>query len=237
MFTRPKNGAEPPSNPNSAVADHKNGGAPAANEQPEAAPLEAPVNELERLREILYGSQSRTQEQRLARLEARQETLRQELTSLVNDKISSLQDTLTIQLGELRRELSNLLQQQSQEQQAQLQASRKELLQRMDQQDNELAEKARSNQQSLNEKVERLAAESITQARNVQKELGERIDRQNAEQIERSRALQQETRQRDEALRDELTTLAAALDGKKISRQDMSQMLAELAYRLQSKND
>jgi len=63
------------------------------------------------------------------------------------------------------------------------------------------------------------------------------LDKQSAEQTERTRTLQSEARQRDDSLRQELLSMAASLENKKTSRQDLGQMLMELGLRLRQEAD
>lgn len=55
--------------------------------------------------------------------------------------------------------------------------------------------------------------------------------------MERTRTLQTEARQRDDGLRQELLSIAASLENKKTSRQDLGQMLMELGLRLRQEID
>ena len=135
---------------------------------------EVTSDELDRLRDILFGSQTRVVERRLIDLE------------------NSLQ---TIQ-----KDLEN-----------NLQTVQKDLLGRLDKQ----------------------AAEQTAQLRTAQKALNNLIEQLRAELAERTRKLQAETRQLDDSLRQELLNMAASLENKKASRQDLGQMLIELGHRLQ----
>ncbi len=65
-------------------------------------PSDTNVNELERLREILYGQQARSTEERFKDLATRQETIRQELTeqiSMLGAQLSSRLDALAVEMA------------------------------------------------------------------------------------------------------------------------------------------
>ena len=215
--------------------------------------------ELDRLREILYGSQSRATDKRLIDLETRLETYRRELTEALHEKINLTGEAAGSQLATARKELSDRLErqttdqaaqlrnaqqnlsgrieEQSANQTAQLRAAQKELTDRLDRQSADQAAQLRTVQRELSDRIENVYADVLAQLRAIQKDLTDRLDRFNTEQVERFRALQSETRQRDDGLRQELLTLASSLDNKKTSRQDLSQMLVELGQRLRADNE
>ena len=180
-------------------------------------------DELGRLRDILFGSQSRTFEKRLGDLEAGLRTARQELTDQLNEKLNALADSNASQLAEVRREFGEKLEKQSTDQSSQLRAAQKELSERLDWQSTEQASQLSAVQRQLSDSIEKLATDFSRQLRESHKELSERMDKASAEQAERMRTLQTETRQRDDALRQELVSMADSLDGKKASRQDLGQ--------------
>ena len=51
-------------------------------------------SELERLRDILFGSQTRSTEQRLNDLESQLETMRREFTDMFNEKVDGLESLI-----------------------------------------------------------------------------------------------------------------------------------------------
>jgi hypothetical protein len=154
---------------------------------------EPTADELGRLRDILFGSQSRTLEKRLSDLETDLRSLRQEMTNLLQNQISTLSESNNAQFVETRRE--------------------------------------------FNEKLNKQSKDQSAQQRAAQKDLSERLDKLDAEQVERTRNLQSEARQRDDNLRQELLSMTASLDNKKISRQDLGQMLMELGLRLRQESE
>ena len=75
----------------------------------ESAPApnsEGTGDELGRLRDILFGSQSRTLEKRLSDLEIGLGNTKRELTDTLNDKIQALSDSSSAQLSSARGELT-----------------------------------------------------------------------------------------------------------------------------------
>jgi hypothetical protein len=237
---------------------------PSSSPQPETIetvgpPAEPTGTELDRLRDILYGTQSRTTDKRLIDLDARVETLRRESTEALHEKFNTLAESSSGQLAAARKELADRidrqviehaaqlrtaqqslggrLDEQGASQTAQLRATQKELTDRIDRQSAEQAAQLRVAQRELSDRIENVYADVLTQLRAAQKDLTDRLDRFAVEQADRFRSLQAETRQRDDGLRQELLSLAASLDSKKTSRQDLSQMLVELGQRLRSDNE
>jgi hypothetical protein len=198
---------------------------------------EPTADELGRLRDILFGSQSRTLEKRLSDVETRLRSSRQELTNLVQDQIGMLSESTSAQFVETRREFSEKLDKQGSDQSAQLRAAQKDLSERLDRQSAEQASQLQAVQKQLSDNLEKLAADLMRQIRETHKELSDRLDKQAAEQTERTRSLQSEARQRDDNLRQELLSMAASLDNKKASRQDLGQMLMELGLRLRQETE
>lgn len=210
---------------------------PIFEEKPSAPVEQANPDELGRLRDILFGSQSRTFEKRLGDLETGVKTTRQELTDLLDTKISTLADSTSSQFSDVRREFNEKLDKLGIEQSSQLRTAQKDLSERLERQSTEQSAQLSSAQKQLSDSIEKLAADLLRQLRETHKELSDRIDRMGAEQAERMRSLQTETRQRDDALRQELLSMAASLDGKKTSRNDLGQMLMELGLRLRQDSD
>ena len=211
---------------------------PMPSDEAVSAPSENMTSdELGRLRDILFGSQSRTMEKRLGDLETDLKRSRQEMTDLLNDKISTLTDLTSTQFSDARREFNEKLDKQGTEQASQLRVSQKDLTERLERQSTEQAAQLAGVQKDLSASIEKLAAELLRQLRETHKELSDRIDKLSAEQSERMRSLQAESRQRDDSLRQELLSMATSLDGKKTSRHDLGQMLVELGLRLRQDSD
>lgn len=210
---------------------------PEVVELQQTAVPEPTADELGRLRDILFGSQSRTLEKRLGDLETDLKTSRQEMDNLLRDQISALSESTSSQFTETRREFNEKLDRQGTEQSAQLRAAQKDLMERLERQSAEQANQLSAVQKQLSDSLEKLASDLLRQIRETHKELSDRLDKLSAEQTERTRNLQSETRQRDENLRQELLAMAASLDTKKASRQDLGQMLVELGVRLRQESD
>ncbi|MBK8619644.1 MAG: hypothetical protein IPN96_21675 [Anaerolineales bacterium] len=193
---------------------------------------EPTADELGRLRDILFGSQSRTLEKRLSDLETGLRSSRQEITNLLQDQVGALSESTNTQLMETRREFNEKLDKQGIDHTTQLRAAQKDLSERLDKQAAEQAAQLQAVQKLLTDNLENFAADILRQLRETHKELSDRLDKQATEQTERARNLQSEARQRDDNLRQELLSMAASLDNKKASRQDLGQMLMELGLRL-----
>ncbi len=210
--------------------------------------------DLNRLRDILYGSQARTTEKRLNALENRLSAIHQEMHDLLDKRFHTATETAANELNLTNRTLTDRLAQQSTDQSAQVRSVQQTLTEQLQAQENNLAAQIRTNRRELNERLEQvetsqstqlqeaqrelnqrldtLAADLSAQLRQVEKELSERLERTNANQLERLDLLKSESGQRDEALRQELLLLTSQLSERKVSRQDLSQMLVELGLRL-----
>lgn len=79
-------------------------------------------NDLDQLRDILYGNQARATENRLADLEARLETVRRELNQAFNERITALADSSSSQLDKSYKKISDQLAKQQSNQESQNQA-------------------------------------------------------------------------------------------------------------------
>jgi gas vesicle protein len=198
---------------------------------------EPTADELGRLRDILFGSQTRTFEKRLSDLETDFRSLRQEMTNLLQDQIGTLSESTNAQFVETRREFNEKLDKQGTDQSTQLRAAQKDLTERLDRQSVEQSSQLQAVQKQLSDNLENLAADVLRQLRGTHKELSDRLDKQGTEQAERTRTLQSEARQRDDSLRQELLSMAASLENKKASRQDLGQMLMELGLRLRQESE
>jgi uncharacterized phage infection (PIP) family protein YhgE len=205
---------------------------PEFHDAPPASSPEPTADELGRLRDILFGSQSRTFEKRLSDLETGLQAARRELADTFHDKIEAASGAASTQLGDARTEFNRKLESQGAEQTTQLRAAQKDLADRIERQTTDQSAQLRIVQKELSENLDRVEADFVRQLRAAQKELSDQIEKLAAEQAERLRNLQAETRQRDDNLRQELLGMSAALENKKTSRQDLGQMLVELGLRL-----
>lgn len=199
--------------------------------------VEPTTDELGRLRDILFGSQSRTIEKRLADLETGLQTTRRELTERFTDGLQRTSETAAGQLTETRAEFNRKLESLGSEQATQLRVAQKDLAERIERQSTDQNAQLRAAQKDLSDRLDRLEADFISQLRATRKELDDQIEKMGIDQAERLRGLQTEARQRDDSLRQELLELAASLDNKKTSRQDLGQMLIELGLRLRRDSD
>lgn len=182
--------------------------APASEETP--TPEAPAANELDRLRDILFGSQSRTTDKRLTDLETRLETTRLLLAQTIEERVNALADATASQAADQRRDLTA----------------------RLDAQHTDHTALVRQTHKDLSDRLDNAFAELALQLRQTHKELSDRLDRLSADQAERLRQAQAEARQRDEALRQEFLNLAANLNDAKTSRADLGQMLIEMGQRL-----
>jgi uncharacterized phage infection (PIP) family protein YhgE len=199
--------------------------------------LEPGVDELGRLRDILFGSQTRTTEKRLSDLETGLQAARRELSDALHDKIDAASGSSFTQLSEARNEFNRKLEAQGTDQVSQLRAVQKDLAERLEKQNTEQTAQTRATHKELSDGLDRLQADFVRQLRAAQKELSDQIAKLSDEQAERMRSLQAETRQRDDTLRQELLAMAASIENKKTSRQDLGQMLVEMGLRLRRDSD
>lgn len=220
---------------------------------------EAKGSELERLRDILFGSQARTTERRLEELSSRLETWRYELTNLLSERVTTLNDSLSgqitavrkdlterlnkqtsdqmAQLRQLEQKLSGRLESQTTEQTAQLHAAQQDLNRKMDEQGLQHHTRLMSMQQEFNDKLEALTADFLSQLNNAYKDLNQQVDQLHLEKTERMQSLQIESRQRNDSLRQEFLSNTATLEQKKVSRHQLAQLLLELSQRMSSDKD
>ena len=84
-------------------------------------------NDLDQLRDILYGNQARATENRLNDLEARLEATRQELSAELDRQISSLTSASSTQLAETQSALSDQLTRQAADQSTQIKSVQENL--------------------------------------------------------------------------------------------------------------
>jgi chromosome segregation ATPase len=129
---------------------------------------EPTADELGRLRDILFGSQSRTLEKRLDDLETDLRSLRQELTELLQDQIGAFSKSTNAQFVETRREFNGKLDKQNTDQSTQLLFVQKDLTERLDKQSVEQVSQLQIAQKQLNDKLENLAADMLRQKSETQ---------------------------------------------------------------------
>lgn len=221
-----------------------------------AAPAETSGTDLERLRDILVGSHSRSTNKRLDDLEAQIDILRQELTNALRMQVDALAETtnkditavrrdLTSQLTtesetrtgrlqQLEQTLTNQLETQNQTFADQLRTAQRNLTERLDTHESQQTTTLRDIQKEFNDRLSELASDFVNQLRTTHTELNEKIDTLRQEQSQRLRDAQQEGRQRNDELRRELLNLASSVEYKKTSRHELAQMLVELGQRLAS---
>ena len=161
---------------NSAVPAHpKKSKMPEPSFENEGPPTS---NDLERLRDILYGNQARGTEKRLEDLERNLAALRQELTSLLNDKVKSVDEVSSNQTLALKKELTE----------------------RSDHIEKSQASQLRQVEQRLSGRIESQAADSGNQLRELQRDLTARLDSQESDYSAQVRALHQEMNERLEEM-------------------------------------
>lgn len=205
-----------------------------SNPPPYDSISESTPSELERLRDILYGPQSRITNKRFSELEARLETTRREWAAALDEKTGLVAEAALNQLMAARTDWNARLDQQTSDQQAHLKTSHQELAERQTQQAAQQSAQLQAVQTALSARLEQLAADFLTELRASHKALSDRLDALSADHTERLRSLQTEAWSRDEALRLDLATLASTLEQHKVSRQELSQLFIELSQRLRS---
>ncbi|MBK8984861.1 MAG: hypothetical protein IPM39_02080 [Chloroflexi bacterium] len=216
-------------------------------------------SELTRLRDILFGEQSRSTEKRLSDLELRLEAVRQELGDLISHRVDNLDkmagnqltstradfierlnmgmETQNQNLRAARQQLTDQLEQQNTDLTTQIRATQRELATRLETQQSEQSLQLREVQKELTRRLDDLTADFMSQLRQIHKELSDRLDKLGEFQSEQTRTLQVESKKRDDDLRVELMTLANLLDTKKVSRTDLGHILTELGQRMRSGAD
>ena len=198
---------------------------------------EIEASELSRLRDILYGQQARTSEQKFQEFEGRLAQTRQELTAALTEKVEALGDALEAKINALRKDLTERLDQQTNEQKSQLQTAQQSLTGRLEEQRTEQSAQLRVAQRELGEQLDEQAKDFLGQIRSTQKEFSDRLDEMSTDYKARLRSAQAEARQRDDQLREEVMRMTNTLDGRKTSRYDLGRMLLELSQRLMSEDD
>jgi uncharacterized coiled-coil protein SlyX len=85
-------------------------------------------NDLDQLRDILYGNQARATENRLGDLETRVETVRRELNQEFNDRITALADSSSSQFDSTNKKITDQLAKQQSNQEAQNQSLQEKII-------------------------------------------------------------------------------------------------------------
>lgn len=200
-----------------------------------STPLEAsPLNELERLREILYGRKTKVTDDRLGALENQVRALEEQFNARLGEEITSLRAFFVSELENFQRQYNSRLEQQAQQFAKDLEGVRREFSGRLETQDAAQAEALRTTRKNWMDQLDALAATYSTQVREVQQDLTERLHATAVDQTERLKSLQTEARSRDDSLRSELVQSSGALKNQKVDRREMVQILVELAHRLQT---
>lgn len=209
-----------PNSPSTAVYDPERDSAPLIGA------------ELERLREILYGSQARSLEHRLSQLKGQLETIQQALTDTFNERISTLETHVTNNVRQVQQNFGTQIEEHASEQSASLRSTHQSFTSQLDKQNLDRLTELRALQRDLNERLDKHTTDFFGQLRALQNQLDERLENLNTTHNEHWRTLQAESRQRNEHLRQELLSLAAALEHHKISRHELGRMLQEVGQRL-----
>lgn len=184
--------------------------------------------DLEQLRDILFGNQARSTEERLNRLERSLDTSRQELNDLFTERLNWLRESSSEELAKLHSKIVDQLNRQDEKQAGLLRQTQSDLDTKHDQQAAGLASVKKEFVASL----EQLSTDFNQQLNQTQKELGEQLERLGADIRNRLQANQEESRQRDADLRQEFLALGSWLDDKKASRHDLGQMLIDVGHSL-----
>ncbi|MFO7684156.1 MAG: hypothetical protein R6X34_29345 [Chloroflexota bacterium] len=130
----------------------------AAEPPPSAVP--APIDdsptdtELARLRDILFGGQTRSTEKRINDLELRLETVQQELNELIERRVSSLDKSAGNQLAATRTDFVERLNMKTETQSQNLRAVQQELTDRLEKENIDLTTQIRSTQRDLSARLD-----------------------------------------------------------------------------------
>ena len=217
-----------PPKPTSSKTDHPI--------QPEPSMSPDPLGgELERLRDILIGSHARTVSERLDHLEARSTEMFDELKEEIKNTRQELINTFNSEIAALRKELQEHAKRSQDGLQEYVQRSQAELHEHAQRSQKELqdhAARSQTEQQATNDRLQKLAIENQKLAdeqsanlRAAQTDLQEKIEGQ-------ARDITARMDQKDDAISQELRQLAATLEEKKVARDELAQLLQDLAQRL-----
>jgi chromosome segregation ATPase len=171
---------------------------------------ERSVAEVERIREIIFGSQMRDYDRQFA--------------------------TVVDQLGQLNKDLEALraaLDQQGADQDERTRELQEETRQRRSELNQELS--GRIGQ--LEAKITQVQDEARRSRDELHNEMSSRLERQDTEQKSQLRKLAAELRQQNQDLRNDLTAALNALEDKKTSRSDLGDLLEEMGMRLKGQGE
>jgi hypothetical protein len=163
--------------------------------------------DLEQLRDILYGNQTRATDDRIDSLEKRVESNRHDLNKKLDSRLETLATATSANLESTKQALSNQLDEQSKQQTNQ----HKQLTMRLDE----------------------VAADFAKQLQTIQKELTESMNQQVADLTQQLLDYQAETRRTNSDLRREMLALSAYSDNQKAGRTELAQMFSLLGQQLQ----
>ncbi len=200
---------------------------------PKAANQGTSGSDLDQLRDILYGNQARTVDERLNRLERQLDSTRQQLTDSFGEQLDTLRKSYQEQLAALRKELVDSADKQDKKQSEQVQETQVEFDAKLKQQ-LAMLETAKND---FSAAIEQLSTEFDRKLGQAQKEIKEQVEKLGSEFRERLHTYQEESRQRDTDLRLEFMALGAWLDDKKASRHDLGHMLMEVGQLLQQEKE
>ncbi|MEK7809457.1 MAG: hypothetical protein AAB571_10320 [Chloroflexota bacterium] len=217
-----------PPKPTSSKTDHP--------VKPESSMSPDPLGgELERLRDILIGSHARTVSERLDHLEARSTEMFDELKEEIKNTRQELINTFNSEIAALRKELQEHAKRSQDGLQEYVQRSQAELHEHAQRSQKELqdhAARSQTEQQATNDRLQKLAIENQKLAdeqsanlRAAQTDLQEKIEGH-------ARDITARMDQKDDAISQELRQLAATLEEKKVARDELAQLLQDLAQRL-----
>lgn len=185
---------------------------PAKENTEVATPIEG--SDLDQLRGILFGNQSRAIEERLDQLEMQLESLRQSGRDELRKESSGLKQADE----QIRSSLSQMIEEDAQA----LADTRKEL---------------KAFQRSVAEDLVKMKRELKQEIATQTELLQDNLESARKDLIERLIVKQSESRQRDDALRNELLALSAWLDNSKTSRMQLGEMLLQVGQQLQENGD
>lgn len=194
---------------------------------------ETTISDIEQLREILYGNQARTTDERLDRLERQLDSIRQQLNDTFTERIDNLRDSSQEQLTKFHKELVNSVDLLDKTKSEKLQETHTEFDAKLKQQAVEL----KTANKDFSVAVEQLSADFDQRNKQTQKEFREQIEQLGKDIRERLHSYKEEAQKRDDDLRQEFMALAAWLDTKKTSRHDLGHMLIDIGQRLQQEKE
>ena len=165
--------------------------------------------EVDRIRDIIFGSQMRQYEQRFQRLVQQTELL-----------------------GKQLEELRGALDQQRSDQEARSREIQEELRQRHAELDNTLSSQVTRLETSFGQKTAQMQDEFRQALNELRTQAFSRMDQQGTDVEARMRRLAADMRQQDQALQSEFAAALAALEDAKTDRLNLGDLLVEMGMRL-----